>query len=102
MNIEKIKEYVIENGFGITPEPLTAPSGETIQMSNGIRYALKEGMLKQSTIDEVIEKFINGDFGGFYDWDEELVAGSEYGMYDEDIRIHRVSCTLYIYFQFER
>ena len=112
MTFNQIREEVEKNGFGLCvitdEEPyLVFSRGIMIAMENAENNSFEEDMA------QALAKFISGDYGDFYGWNEYPTKGREYGRYPsclkEFIHIHREPFfrnpnkeEIVIYFQFER
>ena len=113
LSFKEIQEMVIKYGFGLTPFDIHKIH---CAMSHGINYALLTHSISVSELESAIARFMNGDWGTFYDFDEEPIKGKEYGCYPSSfgdnmqngaIMVHReqnpmIPWELVAYFQFER
>lgn len=108
---DEIENFVTNAGFG--REKHGSYGGEPLFFSMGILAALKAGSIKQSEVDEALQRFTHDDFNDFYEDDDYFEKGAEYGLYPSslstgkyndkaDIRVHRERGTLVVYFLFER
>lgn len=118
LSFEEIKELVIKNGFGAES---FAHEGNFCLLSRGVHYALLCNAIALSEVETALQRFLNGDWGMFYEHPEDSIFpgfGFEYGQYESSygsepgngaIMIHREpfagvvgnSCIV-VYFQFER
>ena len=101
-----IMSYISEVGFGNCK---VLKSVEETVLSNGVDYAIRQGVLSESDIDELLDRFDHGDYGSYYDLGDPVIPGKEKGEYDvgfdeEDavIRINRLGPgRRYCYFRYE-
>ena len=113
LDFEEVREIVIKHGFGVTS---FTHKGVNCGMSRGINYALLSKGIQVAEVEDAIDRFLDGDFGDFYEHDETPTPGREYGCYPSSygsdpnagaIMIHRKPSNmapweLAVYFQFER
>ena len=108
LDFGQIKGLVIKHGFGLTTfEHKDTPCA----MSHGVNYALLSHGIQLEELTAALDRFMAGDWGNFYDVDEEPSIGQEYGQYPSSfgsetdtgaIMIHRENDQVKAYFQFER
>ena len=103
-NMDDIRAYVIENGFGRN-EYLPG-----IYFSRGIQYAIKmDPVVWDSYLAKALNQVRRNDYGGFYEYDESPVPGREFYIcvspFGKDINTgimaHWTGGDLTFYFQFE-
>ena len=85
--------------------------GITVYFSHGINYAVLGKGIQIKEVMTAFDRFLENDFGEFYEQGECPTRGSEYGMYPSSygtttatgaIMVHRERGEIIAYFQFER
>lgn len=102
--------HIIESGerFGID---MMSHAGLPVGVSEGVQYAILGNGITINDVKNALDRFLENDFGDFYERDENPIIGCEYGLYpstygkkmkDGALVVHRENETLVVYFQFER
>lgn len=78
-NFSVIIDHINQVGFG--GGRAIGGEEETV-VSPGIDYAIAQGMLSQGDINELLNKFDNGDYGSYYDLGDPVLPGKEKGEYE--------------------
>ena len=79
---DDVYNYVTNGNYGINP---FISAGYDVYISNGIKYALENGLLNPQELTDAIKQFYNGDYGTAYDYDEKPTSGREYGQYKTSV-----------------